>query len=66
MFMFTEAARARFERNRRKAKGLIGTLGSDALDYVRSQIDERSLSSRDRAHWQRVERHVVHMLREMA
>jgi hypothetical protein len=58
MFFLTEAARARFERNRRKANGIVGTLGERARDYAHKQIETCRTSTRDRAHWQRVARHV--------
>jgi hypothetical protein len=62
MFFLTEAARARFERNRRKAKAIIGAQGESALDYARRQIETCRKNARDRAHWQRVARHVETMM----
>jgi hypothetical protein len=62
MFFLTEAARARSERNRRKARSIVATQGERALDYARRQIETCRENARDRAHWQRVARHVEAML----
>jgi hypothetical protein len=62
MFFLTEAARARFDRNRRKANGIIGTQGEQALEYARKQIETCRTNTRDKAHWRRVARHVETLL----
>lgn len=62
MFFLTTGQRARWERNRRKAQALIRNRGAGATDFVREQIAGAQDEPRNRAHWQRVERHLKALL----